>query len=189
LSSEHGANPSLVVIPNGDGTLTKAFGTFSVLNAVVTGGSIASLERTSADGATVYESITGLALDALVFVTTAFDALSLAFAGATTLNGYSGTDSLRGGAESDTLYGNGGDDELLGGAGDDAITGGPGADTIVGGSGFDFTSYATAPSGVVAQLGPTGANTGDAAGDDYEGIEGLIGSYRRRHGVSLLRPQ
>jgi Ca2+-binding RTX toxin-like protein len=52
----------------------------------------------------------------------------------------------------------------------------PGADYIAGDIGYDYASYVSAPSGVVANLSQAAENTGDAAGDSYNSIEGLIGS-------------
>ena len=76
----------------------------------------------------------------------------------------------------ETLYGLGGNDVLLGLSGDDTLVGGEGADRLVGGDGFDMASYATAESGVSVHTGDMATNTGDAAGDTFDGIEGLIGS-------------
>src|SRR5258708_14962302 len=56
------------------------------------------------------------------------------------------------------------------------LTGGPGADHLDGGSGFDFVRYDTVTSGVTVDLADPSVNTGDAAGDDYVSIEGVIGS-------------
>lgn len=80
------------------------------------------------------------------------------------LNGNSGQDSLAGGA---------GADILLGGVGNDTLTGGAGADILAGGEGIDIAAYDTA---VRASLENATDNTGDAAGDVYDGIEGLRGS-------------
>lgn len=78
----------------------------------------------------------------------------------------------------DTLNGAGGNDTLNGDLGDDTLNGGTGADTLDGGDGFDVASYAGASAGVIADLGVESLNTGDAAGDIYWNIEGLIGSGR-----------
>jgi hypothetical protein len=67
-------------------------------------------------------------------------------------------------------------EELIGLDGDDKLEGKGGADLLNGGIGFDYASYSTASTGVVANLASPGANTGDAAGDTYLSIEGLIGS-------------
>ena len=50
-----------------------------------------------------------------------------------------------------------------------------GADALDGGADFDFASYATATSGVIASLAAPALNAGEAAGDSFASIEGLIG--------------
>jgi Ca2+-binding RTX toxin-like protein len=69
-----------------------------------------------------------------------------------------------------------GNDYLFGGDGDDIIEGNLGGDAIDGGAGVDYAAYSTATSAVHASLAASGANTGEAAGDTYTGIEGLFGS-------------
>ncbi len=83
---------------------------------------------------------------------------------------------LVGGAGSDRLSGGAFNDTLIGLGGDDVLDGGAGADSLVGGDGQDLASYAGAATGVTARLDLPSLNTGDAAGDTYSGIEGLIGS-------------
>jgi Ca2+-binding RTX toxin-like protein len=78
-----------------------------------------------------------------------------------------GNDSAIGGTGNDDLHGQSGIDHLIGGAG---------ADILDGGAGFDFANYSTATSAVTANLLNPGTNTGDAAGDGYVSIEGLVGS-------------
>jgi VCBS repeat-containing protein len=69
------------------------------------------------------------------------------------------------------------DDTLIGDGNVNLLEGGLGADTLIGGGGaVDYASYGHAGSGVTASLLNPGANTGDAAGDTYSGINGLIGS-------------
>lgn len=53
--------------------------------------------------------------------------------------------------------------------------GGAGADLIYGGANFDYALYSAATSGVVANLA-TGGTVGDAKGDTFGAMEGLIGS-------------
>ena len=76
----------------------------------------------------------------------------------------------------DTLTGTSGPDRISGFAGNDTLIGGAGADTLNGGSEFDIASYANAAAGLTANLTTPALNTGDAAGDVYSSIEGLIGS-------------
>ncbi|QEW22087.1 Cyclolysin [Marinibacterium anthonyi] len=92
------------------------------------------------------------------------------------LSGGIGNDVLSGGGGSDKLTGADGDDTLDGGDGDDNLRGGFGADTLIGGAGFDVASYIGSAQAVTANLVESGQNTGDAAGDTYEGIEGLAGT-------------
>jgi serralysin len=89
---------------------------------------------------------------------------------------YVSIEGLIGSAFNDLLVGNAGANRLLGGAGNDMLIGGAGADVLDGGAGFDYASYSTATAGVTARLDNPSLNTGDAAGDTYVGIEGLVGS-------------
>ncbi|QUT08262.1 hypothetical protein KFK14_13940 [Sphingobium phenoxybenzoativorans] len=74
------------------------------------------------------------------------------------------------------LTGDGGANTLNGGNGDDVLTGGAGADSLIGGNGTDTASYSNAGSAVVANLANSAANTADAAGDTYNGVENLLGT-------------
>ncbi len=96
--------------------------------------------------------------------------------GGDTLIGGNGNDTLNGDANDDALHGDGGDDTLNGGDGDDILYGGAGADALNGGNGFDYASYLTSSGGVTANLATPASNVGDAIGDTYVSIEGLIGS-------------
>ncbi|WP_426955003.1 calcium-binding protein [Muricoccus radiodurans] len=74
------------------------------------------------------------------------------------------------------LNGGAGDDTLIGGSGSpETLIGGAGADRFVSGDGLDSVSYAGAGDGVVVDLTDPTRNTGDAAGDTYEGIVRVIG--------------
>jgi len=92
------------------------------------------------------------------------------------LTGSDRGDAIRGLAGNDTLIGGAGDDLIEGGDGNDVLNGGAGADVLDGGDGFDFASYSGATAGVTASLADPAINSGDAAGDSYLSIEGLIGS-------------
>ncbi len=85
-------------------------------------------------------------------------------------------DSVSAGSGNDTLFLRGGNDTADAGAGNDTLIGGTGADSLDGGDGYDFASYLGATSAVTARLDFASLNTGEAAGDSYTSIEGLIGS-------------
>ncbi|BCW90363.1 hypothetical protein sos41_35310 [Alphaproteobacteria bacterium SO-S41] len=86
------------------------------------------------------------------------------------------TDYLGGTDAGNVISGNGGNDFIYGAGGDDFLNGGLGGDALDGQAGYDYASYADAASGVVAFLGGAAFNTGEAAGDSYTSIEGVIGS-------------
>jgi Ca2+-binding RTX toxin-like protein len=90
--------------------------------------------------------------------------------------GTAAADTIYGTANGDVIYGLGGADTLKGMGGDDNIFGGAGADAIDGGAGFDLARYDLAAAGVTASLAQPGSNTGEALGDTYAGVEGLVGS-------------
>lgn len=91
------------------------------------------------------------------------------------LYGYNGNDIISGEGGNDILTGHNGDDQLFGGDGVDQLRGGAGADVLDGGASFDYADYQYDSSGVTANLANSALNTGDAAGDSYINIEGLLG--------------
>lgn len=86
-----------------------------------------------------------------------------------------GDDNVTGTAGDDVVDLLAGDDTYFGLDGDDQITGGPGADALDGGAGFDYTQYINATAGVNLSL-ITGGTSGNAAGDVFTDIEGVVGS-------------
>lgn len=94
----------------------------------------------------------------------------------TEITGTAAAEELQGGTENNVIEALGGNDTLRGGAGDDVLIGGAGADLLDGGLGQDTISFSDATSGLTADLGFPGANTGDATGDSYVSVEHLEGS-------------
>jgi Ca2+-binding RTX toxin-like protein len=83
---------------------------------------------------------------------------------------------LAGSDASQTIIGNAGNNILDGAGGNDVLIGGIGADTLIGGSGSDTASYAASKTGVTVSLVKSSLNTGEAQGDKFTSVEGLIGS-------------
>lgn len=106
------------------------------------------------------------------------DLLTDVFGGSNTFIGGSNADLVYGFTGNDLLVGNAGNDRLSADFGRDTLNGGLGADELDGGRGLDWASYEDASSGVIAILDTQYAiyNSGEAFGDTYIGIEGLIGS-------------
>ncbi|MDF1662008.1 MAG: Ig-like domain-containing protein [Planctomycetota bacterium] len=108
------------------------------------------------------------------------DAQGDVLTGIENLTGSGNDDTLVGDAMDNTLNGGAGNDTLSGGAGVDILIGGPGADTLDGGANpagmADFASYSTSAQGVSVDLQANTGTGGDAAGDTFVNIEGLIGS-------------
>jgi VCBS repeat-containing protein len=156
------ASSTLLVLPNSDGTETHIIGTDFIydVDGNPTGGSVTQINRTSSDGATVYETVTG--------VGDGIDLVSVFLALTSTPD--DGNRSFFALIFSDV-------DAFNGFSGDDLFVGGGFGDSFDGGSGgTDTVSYDNALDGVRVNLSHPPANTGDAAGDTYTSIENLIGS-------------
>ena len=97
--------------------------------------------------------------------------------GTNTINGGKGDDTLSGGNGNDTINGGEGNDTLIGGSsGNNILNGGPGADSHNGRFGNTTVSYSGSPAGVTVNLLTGSASGGDASGDTFEDVEGIIGS-------------
>lgn len=83
---------------------------------------------------------------------------------------------LRGFNGNDILAGRGGSDTLEGGDGNDTLVGGSGADRLDGGAGRDMASYWDSGASIWADMEGGVVNRGDAAGDEFIGIEDVTGS-------------
>ncbi|MEJ7933323.1 hypothetical protein WG907_03520 [Sphingobium sp. AN558] len=92
------------------------------------------------------------------------------------LTGNDQANILTGGRGNDYLLGGGGDDILIGGSDQNILDGGTGADLLNGEGGYSYADYTNAATGVHAYLTWLDGNMGEAAGDRYVGIGGLIGS-------------
>jgi len=107
--------------------------------------------------------------------------------------GFDGDDYLDGGTGVDILYGGDGNDSMISFDGNDIMYGGAGNDImngetsrfrdtlLIGGPGSDLMVYGTvdytdSPSGVLIDFNTGEARNGDATGDQYEDIAGVIGS-------------
>jgi Ca2+-binding RTX toxin-like protein len=101
------------------------------------------------------------------------------------VDGTEGSDHLVGGSDNDFITGYGGDDilegmagqdGLWGGVGNDHLYGGAGADLLDGGADFDLARYEKSSAGVIVDLTANTGSGGDAQGDTFIAIEGIVGS-------------
>ena len=91
--------------------------------------------------------------------------------------GTGGANTIDGGVSNDVLFGGFGADTLIGGAGQDRLLGGVGADVLDGGVGSDVASYAGAANAIAVDIATGGGGTaGEATGDTFVSIDGVIGS-------------
>ncbi|MEO0618628.1 MAG: calcium-binding protein, partial [Pseudomonadota bacterium] len=95
--------------------------------------------------------------------------------GANLLAGAEGNDDIHGREGDDFLFGDLGNDHLFGGDGNDSLHGGLNADVLDGGAGLDYARYDMSRDiGITVSLADPSLNTGEAVGDSYVDIEGLI---------------
>ena len=85
-------------------------------------------------------------------------------------------DLIIGGDGADTILGHTGDDTLVGGSGGDVLIGGAGSDALYGGEGIDHAQYYYSTEGVTVNLETGVGSGGEAEGDTYDSIEGVMGS-------------
>ncbi|SFU17169.1 Hemolysin-type calcium-binding repeat-containing protein, partial [Pseudovibrio denitrificans] len=94
-----------------------------------------------------------------------------------TIEGSSYNDVLIGDEQNNSFYGHRGNDRLEGKGGNDTLNAyGGGNDFLDGGSGFDIARYRWSKHAMTINLAAPSQNTGDAAGDTYVSIEGVMGS-------------
>lgn len=92
------------------------------------------------------------------------------------LLGLAGDDTLVGNKGDDLLEGGSGNDRLFGDDGNDLLDGGLGADQLYGGSGFDMAVYKYSKVAVTVNLATGTASGGEATGDTFDSVEGVVGS-------------
>ena len=119
MGSNYSATAGLITIVNSDTTLTKAHGAFAIVNGAIVGGTITSLERTSANGLVVYETLTDFTRNAVSFLNNPADEKLewIMWKSTDTLTGYSGDDYLDG--YDDILAQTHPIDTMIGGKGND----------------------------------------------------------------------
>ena len=89
------------------------------------------------------------------------------------LRGDAGDNEVSGLNGNDFIVGRDGNDTLNGNGGDDVLRGGNGADAMFGGTGIDVADYSDISTGLIIDLEFVANNTGQAAGDTYDGVENL----------------
>ncbi|MEE1610426.1 cadherin domain-containing protein [Microvirga sp. CF3016] len=87
-----------------------------------------------------------------------------------------GNDTALGGTADDYFRGGEGEDLLVAGGGFNLLLGGAGRDTLDGSDGTSIASYENASSGLTVHMAHKDQNTGDAAGDHFINIAGILGS-------------
>lgn len=160
---------------SGNDTVSYAFATTGVVVHLASGFTNGAAQGDSFDS---IETIAGTELADVLHGDGSANVL-IGQGGADVLAGLGGRDTLRAGQGSDIVNGGDGDDRIVAGEAD-AVS-----DTFIGGNGDDWVDYTGASAGVTVSL-KTGAASGHAAGDSFNGIENIAGS---RFGDSLQAAQ
>lgn len=161
----------------GNDTIDGDDGNDSLLGGAGTDSILGGLGADTVDGGTEADFIDGGdGNDSLFGGTGVFNDTILGGAGNDTIDGGDGNDSIDGGNGDDSLIGGAGNDTMVGGTGSDTFVGGAGADSISGNQGIDFVDYSASSAGVNVNLTTNVGSGGDAAGDTYQGLDGIIGS-------------
>lgn len=161
----------------GNDTIDGGDGNDSLLGGAGTDSILGGLGADAVDGGTEADFIDGGdGNDSLFGGTGVFNDTILGGAGNDTIDGGDGNDSIDGGDGDDSLIGGAGNDTMVGGTGSDTFVGGAGADSISGNQGLDFVDYSGSSAGVNVNLTTNVGSGGDAAGDTYQGLDGIIGS-------------
>ena len=185
VSYEDATGPVNVSLTAGTATGNASVGTDSLLNIEAIRGSSFNDILTGSNNADIIESFEGLAGNDIIDGRGGIDradydtspsGVTVNLATGTASDGFGGTDTLINIENvSGSRYFN---DFITGNSEDNVIEGGGGSDTMDGGNGFDTVSYASAGSSIQSYLstGLGGGSLGDAQGDLYISIEGVIGS-------------
>ncbi len=172
LGGDNGVNSLLG--EGGNDTLLGAGG-----DDILTGGMGADVLN-GGDGidTAAYDNSTGAVSISLAgtFASTGAEGLGDTFSDVENIIGSAFNDTLAGNAVANTIFGGAGSDSLIGGGGEDLLEGGAGGDALDGTGGYTYASYTRAASGVIVFLGGPQLNAGDAVGDTYVSIEGILGS-------------
>ena len=128
LGDTYTFSPTMITFTNGDGTLTRAYGSFTQPAGILMGG-FTEIERTSANGQIVYEKITGFHKPINYFVVQQ-NPLAGLFTDDDQFYGFSGNDTFKGGIGEDLMVAGDGDLDVM--FGKDGY-----ADRMIGGAGSD----------------------------------------------------
>ncbi|WP_370158960.1 calcium-binding protein, partial [Limimaricola soesokkakensis] len=92
------------------------------------------------------------------------------------MEGSNARETLKDSKANGLILGLGGKDTLAGRNGADILAGGKGADMLLGGKGFDTLDYSDSTRGVTVNLQKGVGKGGEARGDKFKSMEGVIGS-------------